>query len=61
MKAVITYFRESWLELGKISWPSREQTVRLTIAVIIFSIILAGFIGAVDFGLATLVKKVIIK
>ncbi len=61
MKRIINYFRVSWAELGKISWPNREQTLRLTGAVVVFSVILAAFIGTIDFGLARLVQKVIVK
>lgn len=61
MNRVITYFKESWRELGKISWPNRELTTRLTIAVIIFSAILGIFITVVDLGLVRVVEKVILK
>jgi preprotein translocase subunit SecE len=61
MKAVFNYFKESWQELGKITWPSREQSIKLTAAVIVFSIVLAGFMGGVDFGLNRLVQRVILK
>ena len=61
MNALVNYFRNSFIELGKISWPSREQTIKLTLAVIVYSLIIGGFIGALDIGLAELVKKVIVK
>jgi len=61
MGTVVTYFKESWQELGKISWPNRKQTIRLTIGVIVFSILLAIFMGLVDLGFSALVKKLIIK
>jgi preprotein translocase subunit SecE len=40
-------FRDTRAELRKITWPSREETVRLTIVVIILSIVLAFFLGIV--------------
>lgn len=34
-------------ELRKITWPTREETVRLTLVVIALSIVLAFFLGIV--------------
>ncbi|HUC87088.1 MAG TPA: preprotein translocase subunit SecE [Candidatus Saccharimonadales bacterium] len=55
------YFQQSWAELAKVVWPTRRQAIRLTIAVIIFSLVLAAFIGIVDYfytlGLQSLISK----
>ncbi|MBI4337636.1 MAG: preprotein translocase subunit SecE [Chloroflexi bacterium] len=40
---------EVWGELGKVTWPSREQTMRLTVAVIAISMAVGLGIGVVDF------------
>ncbi len=40
---------ESRMELRKVSWPSREDTVRFTIFIIIFSFILGLFLGFLDY------------
>lgn len=61
MKSLVSYFRNSFIELGKISWPTRQQTIQLTIAVIAYSLVIGSFIGAIDLGLAEVVKKVIVK
>lgn len=60
MKTLINYVRESWGELQKVKWPSREQTIRLTIAVIIFSVVLAIFMGLIDLGLGEILKRLIL-
>ncbi|MEJ7654341.1 MAG: preprotein translocase subunit SecE [Chloroflexia bacterium] len=39
--------RETRSELGKISWPSREEITRLTIVVIVLSIALAVILGLI--------------
>ena len=61
MQRLQRYFQQSWAELQKVVWPTREQATRLTIAVIIFSLVLAAFIGVVDYiyttGLQTLIFK----
>lgn len=55
------YFKDSWIELTKVSWPTRKQALQLTIIVVIFSIVVAGFIGAVDYGFGQILEKVILK
>jgi len=42
-------------ELKKVVWPTREETRRLTIMVIIISITIGIFLGAVDFGFTRIV------
>lgn len=55
------YFRNSVHELRMVTWPDRKQTFRLTMAVIIFSIIFGVTIAIVDFGLDKVFKKVILQ
>lgn len=57
--SLMDYFRNSWLELGKITWPSRKVTIRLTIAVIVFSAVFALLSGIIDFGLTAAIEQVI--
>ena len=49
------YFREVMGELKKVVWPTREETRRLTIMVIIVSITIGIFLGAVDMGFTRIV------
>lgn len=46
---IANYFRTAYQELSRVVWPSREQAIRHTILVIIGSIIVAIFFGAVDY------------
>lgn len=39
-------------ELKKVTWPSRSETVRLTIIVIIVSLIIGLYVGIIDILLA---------
>lgn len=41
-------------ELKKVSWPSKKQTIRLTLVVIIVSLIIGFYIGIIDILLAKL-------
>ncbi len=42
------FLREVVAELKKVTWPTREETVKLTIIVIIISILVGAFIGGLD-------------
>lgn len=45
-------------ELKKVSWPTRKEAVRLTIAVFVISLIVGVYMGIIDFSLAKLLSVV---
>jgi len=53
------YLVESWAELKKVAWPSRETVVRLTILVVAVSIAVGIYIFVLDSIFNTLVDQVI--
>jgi preprotein translocase subunit SecE len=53
------YFQEAKVELKKVSWPTRPQTLNLTWIVIVMVVISSIFFGVVDFVLSGLVKIVL--
>lgn len=55
----IQFFREVWVELSKVTWPSRKETIGTTLVVIVFVFLIAVFLGAVDIGLSSLVRLVL--
>ena len=59
-RVVPSYFSESWKELKQVTWPNRKQTVQLTIAVFIFAIVFAAFVGILDYGLDKIFRKVLL-
>lgn len=56
---LLQFLREVRLELKKVSWPTREQTVASTVMVLMVSIVVAIFLGVVDLGLARFVAALI--
>ena len=44
-----SFLKEVKSELGKVTWLSRQQTIRLTLIVIAVSLVVAFFIGSLDF------------
>lgn len=58
MKA-LAFLQEVKVELEKVVWPSRAQTIRLTFIVIFITVMVAFFVGIVDFGLLNLSQYLI--
>ena len=48
-KRIRNYLADVWAELKKVSWVKRKELFTTTLVVIVFSTILAAFIGVVDF------------
>lgn len=61
MRALLTYFKESWQELEKVTWPDRQTAIRLTAAVLVMAGIVGAFIAAVDFGLVEILQNFILE
>jgi preprotein translocase subunit SecE len=53
-----TFFKEVSVELKKVSWPTRQQTISATVVVIVLTIIISVFLGIIDFGLGRLVGAI---
>ncbi|MDH4227797.1 MAG: preprotein translocase subunit SecE [Deltaproteobacteria bacterium] len=50
------FFSEARAELKKVTWPSKDQTLKATWVVLIGVIILAVILGLLDLGFSSLVK-----
>lgn len=46
--APLRFIKEVIAELKKVNWPTREETIKLTVVVIAISVIVAAFIGGLD-------------
>lgn len=55
------YFVSAWREVRLVTWPSRKETWRLTLAVFIFAIVFGSLAWTVDKGLDKIFKEVILK
>ena len=49
MKKIVQFFKDSYAELRKVVWPSRDEVASSTKVVIVSVIIFAVVLGAVDF------------
>lgn len=61
LKGIFNYFKESKEELSKVTWPTKKQTIEMTIAVIIVVLVVGFYLGGLDFvltkGLTWLISK----
>lgn len=54
MKVISNYFKDSFEEFRKVTWPTKEQTALLTAITVGVSVTFIILIGAVDLGFSEL-------
>jgi len=59
VKKIKQFIYESWLEFKKVRWPSRNELIELTVAVITGTLILAFYVGLVDWIFGYVVGKIL--
>ena len=59
-KNIITFLKEVRLEMKKVNWPTRQETLRYTLIVVGISIAVAAFLGAIDFIFTILLNQFIL-
>jgi preprotein translocase subunit SecE len=52
----LKFFGEVISELRKAVWPTRQEATRLTIMVIIVSVTIGLFLGAIDYGFSQMAR-----
>ena len=53
------FLREVKIELKKVTWPTRKQTIGSTAVVIALVMLISLFLGFVDFGISSLIRIVL--
>ncbi|MBI3362903.1 MAG: preprotein translocase subunit SecE [Chloroflexi bacterium] len=56
---VVRYIRETRVELGKVSWPTRQEALNLTIVVLLVTLTMAIFLGSLDYVFTKLFELII--
>ncbi|MBZ1345029.1 MAG: preprotein translocase subunit SecE [Candidatus Nealsonbacteria bacterium] len=54
------FFKEVKLEMKKVNWPSRQETIKYTLIVIGISLAMAVLLGTLDFVFSTLLNRFIL-
>jgi preprotein translocase subunit SecE len=50
------FMKEAQVEVRKVVWPTRQETVRMTLIVVLMVVTVAGFLWVLDAGLSWLVQ-----
>jgi len=56
---VVAFLRACWAELQRVQWPDRKQTTQLTAIVLVFIIIMGGYLGLLDAIISRVVQEII--
>ena len=57
-KAFFAFAQDSWAEAGRVSFPTRKETMQMTGIVFVFVVVMALFLFSVDSLLAWIIKLV---
>ena len=58
---VAGFFNDVKLEMGKVSWPTKDELIGSTVVVLVSLTILSAFIGVCDLVLSTAVNIIMAK
>ena len=59
LRQLMEFFEESKVEIKKVVWPTQKETVTTCVAVLIFTVVMALFLGLVDVGLSKVVEAIL--
>lgn len=54
-----TFFEESKVEIKKVVWPTRKETVATCLAVLVLVLVMSLFLGIVDLGFSKLIAAIL--
>jgi preprotein translocase subunit SecE len=57
--SIVTFFQESRAELRKVTWPTRQEAMNLTVAVVAMTVFIAAFLGIIDEVLTRIIQPLI--
>jgi preprotein translocase subunit SecE len=60
IKKITNFLKEVQIELKKVNWPTRQETIRYTLIVVTVSFVIAAFLGALDFVFTFLLERFIL-
>jgi len=60
LSKIVIFLKEVKLELKKVNWPTRQETVKYTLIIIGVSAGVAAFLGSLDFIFTAILDKYVI-
>ncbi|ADU63272.1 MAG: preprotein translocase subunit SecE [Pseudodesulfovibrio sp.] len=59
VREFIEFLEESKVEIKKVVWPTRKETITTCVAVLIVSLVVALYLGIVDLALSKIVEAIL--
>ena len=56
---ILQFFREVRVEIKKVTWPTRKETLASTVVVLVTTFIIGAFLGVMDFLLSAGVEQIL--
>jgi preprotein translocase subunit SecE len=56
---LVNFLGEVWAEMKKVHWPTGKETYAATVVVLVVTVIVAVFLGVVDFAVSHLVQAIL--
>jgi len=60
IEKITTFLKEVKMEIKKVNWPTRQETLKYTLIVVVVSVVVAAFLGGLDFIFAKLLEMFIL-
>ena len=60
MSGITNFLKDVKLELSRVNWPTKKETITYTMAVVVLSLVVAGFLGGLDFVFTWILNKFIL-
>lgn len=61
IQKIQVFFKEVYVELKKVNWLSRNEVIRYTIIVFGVTLIVAAFLGGLDYVFSTALQSFVLK
>lgn len=61
MNKLTLYIKESIEEMKKVTWPTKKETYHYTVLIIGISLVMALFLGVLDYGFSEGIKTILFK
>jgi preprotein translocase subunit SecE len=59
LRTLREFFEQSKVEIKKVTWPSKKETIATSIAVVVMTIVMAVYLGLVDVVLAKIIEAIL--
>ncbi len=59
MKIIPAFFTDVIEEMKKVTWPTKDEAIKMTITVIIATVIVGIYVGGLDYALTKAIEQLI--